>query len=145
MFRKTRFSGCRRQPTSCSKRPTLTQNNLPVHPHDTKTPSENSDGVLVSRSGIGVRRISGGRPSAARRRRCASAPFQPSLRLRSTVSAHRPQTDAGLSFILLRSYLHHKTERASCLHYMARSRRQGRTLPPRVSTLTAFASPWDGT
>jgi hypothetical protein len=33
-------------------------------------------------------------PSAARRRRCAPTPFQPSLRLRSTVSARRPQTEA---------------------------------------------------
>jgi len=37
---------------------------------------------------------SGGLPSAARRRRCASTSFQPSLRLRSTVSARRPQTEA---------------------------------------------------
>ena len=40
-------------------------------------------------------RISGGLPSAALRRRCAPTPFQPSLRLRSTVSTRRPQTEAG--------------------------------------------------
>jgi hypothetical protein len=39
-------------------------------------------------------RISGGLPSAARQRRCAPTPFPPSLRLRSTVSARRPQTKA---------------------------------------------------
>jgi hypothetical protein len=42
-------------------------------------------------------RMSGGLPSAARRRRCAPTPFQPSLRLRSTVSARRPQTEARKS------------------------------------------------
>jgi hypothetical protein len=42
-------------------------------------------------------RISGGLPSAARWRRCAPASFQPSLRLRSTVSARRPQTEASES------------------------------------------------
>jgi hypothetical protein len=41
-----------------------------------------------------VGRVSGGLPSAARRRRCAPTPFPPSLRLRSTVSARRPQTEA---------------------------------------------------
>jgi len=40
----------------------------------------------------------GGLPSAARRRRCAPAPFQPSLRLRFTVSARRPQTEACKDF-----------------------------------------------
>jgi len=46
-----------------------------------------------------VGRISGRLPSAARRRRCAPAPFPPSLRLRFTPSARRPQTEAGLDFI----------------------------------------------
>jgi hypothetical protein len=41
-----------------------------------------------------IGRISGGLPSAARRRCCAPAPFQPSLRLRFTASARRPQTEA---------------------------------------------------
>jgi hypothetical protein len=45
-------------------------------------------------SGNSVGRNSGGLPSAARRRRCAPAPFQPSLRLRCTSSARRPQTEA---------------------------------------------------
>jgi hypothetical protein len=45
-------------------------------------------------SGNFVGRNSGGLPSAARRRRCAPTPFPPSLRLRSTVSARRPQTEA---------------------------------------------------
>jgi hypothetical protein len=39
-------------------------------------------------------RKSGVLPSAARRRRCAPAPFPPSLRLRFTSSARRPQTEA---------------------------------------------------
>jgi hypothetical protein len=50
-------------------------------------------------SGNAKCRISGGLPSAARRRRCAPTPFQPSLRLRSTVSARRPQTEARQSAI----------------------------------------------
>jgi len=38
------------------------------------------------------------------------------------------------------------TERASCLHYMARSRRQcSAPCRPVASTLTALAPPWDGT
>jgi hypothetical protein len=45
-------------------------------------------------SGNDFSRNSGGLPSAARRRRCAPTSFQPSLRLRSTVSARRPQTEA---------------------------------------------------
>ncbi len=43
-----------------------------------------------------------------------------------------------------RRILHPHTERASCLHFMARSRRQCSALPV-ASTLTAFASPRDGT
>jgi hypothetical protein len=34
----------------------------------------------------------------ARRRRCAPASFPPSLRLRFTVSAHRPQTEVSTGF-----------------------------------------------
>jgi len=41
-----------------------------------------------------IGRNSGGLPSAARRRRCAPTPISPSLRLRYTSSAHRPQTEA---------------------------------------------------
>ena len=47
----------------------------------------------AERNGVG--RNSGRLPSAARRRRCASAPFPPSLRLRSTFSTRRPQTEAS--------------------------------------------------
>jgi hypothetical protein len=39
--------------------------------------------------------MSGGLPSAARGQRCAPASFLPSLRLRSTSSARRPQTEAN--------------------------------------------------
>ena len=46
-------------------------------------------------SGNSVGRNSGRLPSAARRRRCAPAAFQPSLRLCSTFPARRPQTEAG--------------------------------------------------
>jgi hypothetical protein len=45
-------------------------------------------------SGNGVGRYSGGLSSAARRRRCAPTPFPPSLRLRATFPARRPQTEA---------------------------------------------------
>jgi len=44
-------------------------------------------------SGVRFSRSSGGFPSAARRRRCAPPSFPPSLRLRSTVPARRPQTE----------------------------------------------------
>ena len=45
------------------------------------------------RQWIGRKR--GGLPSATRRRRCAPTPFPPSLRLRYTFPARRPQTEAG--------------------------------------------------
>jgi hypothetical protein len=42
-----------------------------------------------------IGRISGGLPSVARRRRCAPTSFPPSLRLRCTFPARRPQTEAS--------------------------------------------------
>jgi hypothetical protein len=62
-------------------------------------------------SGKGVGRNSGGLPSAARRRRCAPAPFQPSLRLCCTSSARRPQTEA-LEERFYNSYLSSKSLQA---------------------------------
>ena len=47
-----------------------------------------------SRAAFAMCRMSGRLPSVARRQRCASAPFPPSLRLRYTSSARRPQTEA---------------------------------------------------
>ena len=47
-----------------------------------------------SRAALKAHRICGGLPSAARRRRCVPAPFPPSLRLHSTSSASRSQTEA---------------------------------------------------
>jgi len=69
---------------------------LPVGPvppldHARSTPQT----APSSRTESFQRRKSGGLPSAARRRRSAPVPFPPSLRLRSTLSALRPQTEAS--------------------------------------------------
>ena len=55
-------------------------------------------------SGNLIGRISGGLPSAARRRRYAPAPFPPSLHLRSTLPARRPQTEALRGLFLFQSF-----------------------------------------
>ncbi len=64
----------------------------PCHPDDhARSATQNAPS---SRAEIKIDRIIGWLPSAARRRRCAPAPFPPSLRLRSTSSVRRPQTEA---------------------------------------------------
>ena len=58
-----------------------------------RRPLHSAKRALVT-SGNSSGRISGWLPSAARRRRCTPAPFPPSLRLRFTSPALRPQTEA---------------------------------------------------